>query len=725
MYRDTTTSYQLGRFNHIANLGTSAVALLVILCAALPANAAAGQRIVRNTPTYVNTARNLGAEDPSKVIDVSIWLNPHNRSKMDALASDLYDRNSRNYRHWLTRSQIADQFAPTAAEAETVREFFESHNLKVVEAGPDNFFVRARGTVADVQQAFHVQLNNYQVQNKVIRANAGDPYLEGPVAPLVRSVSGLHSAEYVHPAIARPTTLPSRGTKTSELAAPASAFSSFYSSDCFNGVVTRRLSTNGDGELPIGTYEGNHINLQTLTSAGCAYTPGPIQTSYNLKQLYAKGYNGAGQTIVIIDWCGSSTIRHDANVFSAKFGLPQLNPSNFRVIYTPTVSQCISQDQVEINIDVEWAHAIAPGANIDLVVPPSAEVQDVDQAEFFAVNSGLGNSLSGSYGSIESQTPASDLDTENLISEIAAISGISTNFSSGDAGDFTVYGIPASVNAPADSPWATAVGGVSLALNSDNSIAWQAGWGNNENVLTEQGSIYDPPYSYSLGFQGGSGGGPSNCVDKDNSGNCLSGFPRPAFQKGIPGKYRQLPDISWLADPYTGVAIAITVPNESPALVWQVWGGTSVACPMFSGLWAIANQEAGAPLGQAAQYVYSLPAGAVTDIVPVTTKSNVRATIQDSAGSKNYGPSQALSGVPPALPFDFVSAIWDYPSADDTELLLSFGTDCTAVLSADLGTPCNSPSALRTKSGWDNVTGVGTPNGQAFADFFKPASKKK
>jgi subtilase family serine protease len=89
------------------------------------------------------------------------------------------------------------------------------------------------------------------------------------------------------------------------------------------------------------------------------------------------------------------------------------------------------------------------------------------------VNYRLGNSFSGSYGSVESLTPASALDTENLISEIAAISGISTNFSSGDDGDFTVRGIPATVNAPADSPWATAVGGVTLALNSDNSIAWQ------------------------------------------------------------------------------------------------------------------------------------------------------------------------------------------------------------------------------------------------------------
>ena len=196
-------------------------------------------------------------------------------------------------------------------------------------------------------------------------------------------------------------------------------------------------------------------------------------------------------------------------------------------------------DQVEINIDVEWAHAIAPGANINLIVPPSASFQDVNQAEFTAVNYGLANVLSGSYGSVESFTPASVLATENLINQIAAIAGISANFSSGDAGDFTYYGIPATVSAPADSPWATAVGGVTLALNSDNSIKWQAGWGNNQTLLAETGFVADPPLAF--GFIGGAGGGPSNCATQDVNGNCLAGFPKPSYQNSLPGTYPSTP----------------------------------------------------------------------------------------------------------------------------------------------------------------------------------------
>lgn len=705
--------------DRVRSIGMTLVVLIFSLCSCLPAMAASGQLIAHNTPPYVANATNLGREDAAKTIEVSIWLKPHNRAQMDALARDLYNRNSPNYRHWLTRSQIAKQFAPTADEAITVKKFFESHNLAVVQVGANNFFVRARGTVEDVEKAFHVQLNNYRVNNKIVRANASDPYVEGAAASLVRAVAGLDSGEYEHPAMPQPASLAALKSVNAKLAAQSSA--AFYSPNCFDGVVTQKFSTNGDGELPIGTYKGNHINLQSITSPGCAYTPGPIQTAYKLSGLYAEGYTGTGQTIVILDWCGSTTIKNDANVFSKKFGLPLLTSNNFQIIYTPTRSQCESADQTEINIDVEWAHAIAPGANIDLVVPPSATFQDVDQAEFYAVNHALGNSFSGSYGSPEAVTPASVLDTENLISEIAAISGISTSFSSGDQGDYTAFGLPPTVNAPADSPWATAVGGVSLALKSDHSIAWQTGWGNNQTLLTQTGAIYDPPTLF--GFSGGAGGGQSNCAVQDSSGNCLAGFPKPVFQKGLSGKYRQLPDIAWVADPFTGVVIAISVPGQIPQLAWQVWGGTSVACPMFAGLWAIANQEAGQPLGQAAQYVYSLPVGAVTDVVPITTSTNVTASIQEPNATNKYSPSEVMGGYPSGAPGKFVSAIWDYALEADTALALSFGTDCSTLpASGNNGTSCNSPSALHTKIGWDNVTGVGTPNAQAFADSFKPVS---
>ncbi len=127
---------------------------------------------------------------------------------------------------------------------------------------------------------------------------------------------------------------------------------------------------------------------------------------------------------------------------------------------------------------------------------------------------------------------------------------------------------------------------------------------------------------------------------------------------------------------------------------------------MFSGLWAIANQEAGAPLGQAARHLYSMPAGTITDVVPRGSGTNVTATIQEPTGTTSYTAAQLAA--PLVNTTVFTSAIWNIPLEQDTAYIITFGTD----------------SGLTVTPGWDDVTGLGTPNGKAFADYFNPASHK-
>jgi len=359
------------------------VAVVAMSCALLSASTVGGKVVTRNTPNYVATAKNLGTEDPAKVIEVSIWLHMHNRSQFDALTRSLYDRTSPNYHHWLKSKDIAARFAPTRQEAKTVRQFFTAHDLKVVKTGPNNFYVRARGTLGDVEKAFHVQINQYQVGEETVRANASDPYIEGAASSLVRAVSGLDSGKYEHPIMARPSSFGSAkpdAAQAQAATAPTAGPGAIFSSQCFPGTETESFSNNQDGSLPIGTYSGNKLALQSQTSYGCAYEPPSIQTAYNLTGLYAEGYTGTGQTIAIVDWCGSYTIQSDANAFSAQYGLPALvSGSNFNIIYTAP-SLCIGYDATEINIDVEWAHAIAPGATINLVVPTIGQLSGCERS---------------------------------------------------------------------------------------------------------------------------------------------------------------------------------------------------------------------------------------------------------------------------------------------------------------------------------------------------------
>jgi hypothetical protein len=127
---------------------------------------------------------------------------------------------------------------------------------------------------------------------------------------------------------------------------------------------------------------------------------------------------------------------------------------------------------------------------------------------------------------------------------------------------------------------------------------------------------------------------------------------------------------------------------------------------MFSGLWAIANQKAGMALGQAAPYLYSLPAAAYTDIVPYSSANNVLDTVQGTSSSTTHFTAAQTLGLNPANIASFgpfYSALWQNPDGDEsTSVVLSFGQDLQ----------------FKPAVGWDGVTGVGAPkDAKAFVDW--------
>jgi subtilase family serine protease len=583
-----------------------------------------------------------------------------------------------------------------------VQRFLEKHDLKVSAVGGSNLYVRAEGTVRDIQNAFHVEIHNLRVGNTVLRANTADPWIEEPAGSQVAAISGL-SEHHMNPHHVLPI---DPDTSAPFQAIPIALLPNgyFFSAQCFREAQRQTFTTNGGS--PEASYFGNRYGADITNSAlgtlaPCGYQPSELQTAYGLNSLYAAGLDGTGQTIVIVDAYGSPTILQDAELFSQLYGLPDLTSSNFQIYYPggpPT-----TQDQgwaTEVSLDVEWAHSVAPKANIALMIAPTSNDPDLQAAILFAIHHHLGNVISNSYGEAEADVPPALLRTWNRISRLGAARGISVNFSSGDSGDsnpsgFTPGLVFPGVSTPADSPWATAVGGTSLAVKSDNTIAFQTGWGNNitriANTIAQGSTPVIPPLL--LGFQGGSGGGTSDVFEK------------PRFQSGLPGAHRLVPDIAYLADAFTGVEVICDGSScgGPPGPAVGVIGGTSLSCPMFSAMWSIANQKAGERLGQAARLLYSLPADAITDIVPVGSEDNARGTIKTAAGRTRLSP-QAL-----AQPLEntrtFYSALYNSPFSTRW-FVLTFGTD----------------SSLVTTEGWDNVTGLGTPNGSSFVEAVAEAS---
>jgi subtilase family serine protease len=650
------------------------------------------------------TANLVGPEDESKPISVTVWLKPHNQAALDTAVEQMYDSSSPSYHRFLTLKQFNEQYAPTAEEVGTVRAYLTAHNMKVMSTEKNNRFVVAQGNVGDAQAAFNTKINKVMVNGVMHHTNATPATVTGAASALVATVQGLSDLRYksmAKRAVNPDTGVPYAGVSPSS----AGADGLFFSADCLRPPQSKVFKT--DGSFPEAFYAGNRYGADITNPAPnrppCGYDANEIQTAYGLKQLYKKGLDGTGQTIVIVDAFGSNSILSDANLFSQLNGLPALTPQNFQIV-TPTgpvtctaTNGCISGNwQFETTLDVEWAHAIAPNANIVLVLTVDDLLTSLDLGNLAAIGNQYGNVISNSFGIpeivLKEEDPA-ELVVENGLAQIAAAIGISLNVSTGDDGDELIadnedFGINAvSVNANADSPFATAIGGTSTFLDSKDNIKLQTGWGLNIGFLTTPApnAPLIPPTL--LGFQSGSGGGTSVV------------YAKPKFQKGLKGKFRQLPDISMNADPQTGSEIVVS-PDGNPANVTvEVFGGTSLSCPMFSGLWAIANQAAGGgPIGEAAPILYELPDKAIIDVnlTPVDTLLNVSGLLIDPPKAPIFE-SQTDLAQPLQKTKLFVSALYNSPNSTRWDLI-TFGTD----------------SSLVTGPGWDNVTGLGTPNGTTF-----------
>jgi len=647
-------------------------------------------RILTQTPSFVSTAKDLGPEELSKQVTIHVWLRMHNVESLQKLVQQQHDPTSGNYRSWLTREEFSAKYAPSAQEAVTVQKFLSAHNLNVVSVGERNLYVKAEGSIADVQKAFHVQIHRFDVHGETYRSNTGEPVIEGPVASLVSKVGGLtdrgfkpHSRRPINPETLQPFP-PVRFSVTSNGA--------FFAANCFRPPQTVTFST--DGALPKAFYTGNRYGSNISSPAPnlppCGYQPSEVQTAYGLNAVYAAGLIGTGQTVVIVDAYGSPTIATDASVFSSFYGLAPLNLT----VYQPGGPPGFNSGWAgETTLDVEWAHSLAPGASIALVEAPTNSFSDLDAAILFAVDNGLGNVISNSYGTEEANLGGSPFTYLDDLLLFAGSLGISVNYSTGDNGDFAAIEGFADVSYPASSPYATAIGGTSMALRADHTMLFQTGWGNNETRIANatDGSGFNTPVNppLHLGFIYGAGGGTSAV------------YAKPPFQNSLPGGFRLVPDIAYLADPYTGVEIICNTGSCSGSgnslAVYSI-GGTSLACPMFSAMWAIANEKAGAPLGQAAQWLYSLPAGAITDVLPPSSTFDVLGFITTSSGNTTESAAQLAAPLGTSTPF--FSAL--YNGTSTRWYVLTFNTD----------------SSLFTARGWDNVTGLGTPNGLLFVNAF-------
>jgi subtilase family serine protease len=307
------------------------------------------------------------------------------------------------------------------------------------------------------------------------------------------------------------------------------------------------------------------------------YTPSQISSAYGFNQLTTfatlsgtEPADGAGQTIAIVDAYNDPNIASDLAVFDAAFGIAA--PPSFKIVSQTGTSRLPIANpgwDTEISLDVEWAHAIAPGANILLVETTSDRWSDLLAGVDYAKNQPGVSVVSMSWDVSEYRIEAATDSTFTT----AANHPVTFVAAAGDYGSPPEY--------PAASPNVLSVGGTTLTLAAGGGYGSEIAWSD--------------------------GGGGVSSVERE-----------PAYQDGAQNTgYLSSPDVAYDADPNTGFAVYDTI-NDRYGTGWEVIGGTSAGAPQWAALLAIADEglaAAGKPaLAQAQARLYTLPANAFHDI---------------------------------------------------------------------------------------------------------------
>jgi len=356
-----------------------------------------------------------------------------------------------------------------------------------------------------------------------------------------------------------------------------------------------------------------HPNGHAPTTADClkrfkhlCYSPQQIQEAYDVTPLLRQGLDGRGQSIVIVESFGSPTLRQDLATFDTAFGLPA--PPRLTIlapIGAPKLVPGNSDQQgwaVETTLDVEWAHALAPGAAIVVLVSPVSETEGVQgfpeflRLDRYALDHHLGAIFSQSWGASEptladaagralrQQYDAFYQEAERQGATFFASTGDSGAVNEDQQGAMYRY---RDVIWPASDPLVTAVGGTVVRLDPETGayereVAWNSGGG-------------------------ATGGGVS------------AFYSEPVFQRAIAGPAqvalagrRGIPDVAWPADGFL-----VYFKGH-----WSIVGGTSAGAPPWAGLMAIADQIAGHPLGNIDAALYALHGVGFHDITSGNNTTN-------------------------------------------------------------------------------------------------------
>ncbi|MEP6897016.1 MAG: protease pro-enzyme activation domain-containing protein [Rhodanobacter sp.] len=634
---------------------------------------------------------------------------------------------SRYFHHWLTPAQIGSMFGPAAADISKVRQWLSSQGLVVRSVSPDGMLIRFSGNVAAVQGAFHTRLHGFTMDGRQHFGNLDPQQIPAALTLVVQGVASLNNffpkPQHVDVGTVALDRRSGQWHTVSKVASGA------------NGKPTPLFT------VPPGTVD---------TQITYDMTPADFNQVYNVKPLWGKGTRGAGQTVVLLERTNVNLA--DIAAFRRAF-LPADAAGTVSIVHpndSANDDSCqdpgITGDEGEAALDVEWAGAAAPDANI--VLASCADV-GANFGPLLAANlyqqdgeHGLPPTappiLSLSYGACE-LNDSNDANLADILWSSLAAQGATVFVSTGDAGSAgcdqgalfgATYG-PAA-NGLASSPSAVAVGGTDFNDRGKLSQYWTA----TNQALYQSAISYIPEQTWNnscassvlytlLGYPDGitacnDGIGRGQDYLQVGGGGGGSSFlhGQPEWQEGIYGSsnhlQRTIPDVSlFSANGIFGHALiyCMSDPNEGGTacdysnpdnVYFNSAGGTSFAAPTMAGVQALINQTAGDRSGNILPAFYNIAAKEYgTNGAPNTSMLQACNSSNGTGVGSNCAFNDVTVGdiVQPC----FTGSLGCYSGS--STLTNQFG-----IIEGGNGSSQTLAPAWQTNAGYDLATGLGSVN---------------
>jgi subtilase family serine protease len=668
-------SHTVRRGRIYASLGTVG-ALIAGLGISQNAGAAthATTMLANSQPSFVAHAKDLGAVSSSRAVDFEILLGLPDESGVEAEVQALSTPGSASFRKFLTPAEFQSTYSPSPSAVSAVETWVRGGGLKVKSVAPSRLYVEVTGMMGRAEALVGTTLHTYGYRGHELAEPVSNYTIPANLSGTVAGVVNLDDAAFLQkpasstgdPSTAgSPATTSTTGKPDNTLPGPP------------KGVHY--------GIQPCSAYYGQTLATdkppaygQTWPYTICGYNADQYEKAFGLYDSIQAGNDGTGVTVAITDAYAAPTILSDADTWSTQNDVAPFKDGQFTQV-TPAAdgynneSRCGPQGWYgEETLDVEAVHAMAPGAHIVFVAGKNCG-GGLDSAWASTIDNHLASVVTDSWDDNTESLPAGQIAFYHEYLLEAATTGITVMFSSGDDGDEATTTGTKQVGLPASDSYATAVGGTSTEIGQDGSIVFQEGWSNFYSNLSSKGVWTPAPPGT---FSSGSGGGTSVV------------YAQPFYQVGVvPSKIskynghaamRAVPDVAMPADPNTGLDIGETQ-QFSDGTYYSTYrlGGTSLSSPLFAGVVADAVQFNGAAVGFINPLLYqNIDTSAITDVLQLSGR---HATVRTNL-TKPGDPTSRLSWV-----------------------LQTIGLHTT----------------IFAGPGYDDQTGVGTPNGVFFLQAMK------